>query len=293
MNRNIKKVLKNITQGTSRFFQDLFQTLVSLLRISLLGSVKVARTSRRYPSLKENTSCCVLGTGPSLKDDFDNERVRTGEVDIMCVNMFCSSPLFKTLKPRFYFLIDGAYFAPKTERHKQMVKTIIDVFNDVDWEMYLFVSASAVSGGNLLKGINNPRIQIKRLNSAEFGGFVGLRHWIYRHRLGMPRCQTVINFALCAAINMGYDNIYLYGADHTWTRDLFVDEDNVVCYGDRHVYNKDLTVVKKEGSFARLLDSFSSMFKSHYMIEKYAMATGTKIWNCSSDSFLDAYERIK
>lgn len=293
MNKKVKNGISNLVFGISSFFGNIAQTIVSIMRISVLSSLKVARESQSYTELKVYKCCCVLGTGPSLNDDFENERVRTEEVDIMCVNMFCTSPLFKTLKPRFYFIIDGAYFAPKTERHKQMVKTIIDVFNDVDWDMYLFVSNSTVSGGNLLKSINNPNIMIKRLNSAEFGGFVGMQRWVYCHRLGMPRCQTVINFALCAAINMGYDNIYLYGADHTWTRDLFVDEDNVVCYGDRHVYNKDLTVVKKEGTFARLLDAFSNMFKSHYMIEEYAKSVGIKIWNCSSDSFLDAYERIK
>ena len=118
-------------------------------------------------------------------------------------------------------------------------------------------------------------------------------HWAYRHLLGMPRCQTVVNFALCAAINMGYENIYLYGADHTWTRDLFVDDDNVVCYGDRHVYNKNLTVIKKEGNFAQLLDAFSKMFKSHYLIEDYSKSVDVKIWNCAGDTFLDAYERLK
>ena len=92
---------------------------------------------------------------------------------------------------------------------------------------------------------------------------------------------------------MRYENIYLYGADHTWTRDLFVNEDNVVCYGDRHVYKKDLTIIKKDGSFANLLDAFSNMFKSHYKIEEYSKIENVKIWNCSSDTFLDAYERLK
>ena len=92
---------------------------------------------------------------------------------------------------------------------------------------------------------------------------------------------------------MGYKNIYLYGADHTWTRDLFVDDDNVVCYGDKHVYNKNLTVIKKKEKFAELLNQFSLMFKSHYLLEKYSNEEGVKIWNCGSDSFLDAYERLK
>ena len=109
----------------------------------------------------------------------------------------------------------------------------------------------------------------------------------------MPRCQTVVNFAIGFAINMGYENVYLYGADHTWTRDLFVDDNNVVCYGDRHVYNKNLTVVKKRDTFAHLLSQFAMMFEAHYQLEDFSKTQGVKIWNCSSDSFLDAYERMK
>lgn len=292
MNKNIKVGLNKLAKGTSYFLGKMIQTLVSLLRISVLSSITVALKSKQYSDLKLNKSCCVLGTGPSLKDDFERGNVQAKGVDIMCVNMFCISPMFKILRPRFYFLIDGAYFSPKSERHQQMVEDIINIFNSVDWDMYLVSSASSISGSLLVKSITNSHIKHLKFNSAEFNGFQCLRHWIYRHRMGMPRCQTVANFALCAAINMGYENVYLYGADHTWTRDLFVNEDNVVCYGDRHVYNKDITIIKKEGNFARLLIAFSDMFKSHYLIEKYAKSVGIKIWNCSSDSFLDAYERI-
>lgn len=293
MNKKIKDCLNNTSQVVSSFLGNLGKTFSSLLRICVLSSAKVARQSKCYSDLKLNKSCCVLGTGPSLKEDFENGRVLTVGNDIMCVNMFCSSPLFKVLKPRFYYLVDGAYFTPKTDRHKQMVDNLISVINEVDWDMYIVVSSSAVSGSKLLKSIDNKYVKVIRVNSAEFDGFRYIRHWVYRHRLGMPRCQTVVNLAICTAINLQYDNIYLYGVDHTWTRDLFVDEDNVVCYGDRHVYNKDLTIIKKEGNFARLLDAFSNMFKSHYLIEEYAQSLGIKIWNCSSDSYLDAYQRMK
>lgn len=293
MNKSFKEGLSNAVTGVSSFFNKFAQTFVSLLRISVLSSIKVAQQSKHYTELKLHKSCCVLGTGPSLKDDFENERVITEGVDIMCVNLFCTSSLFKTIKPRFYFLLDGALFAPKTERHKQMIEIIISAFNEVDWEMFLVVSSSAITGGELLKGLNNNYIKVLQLNSAEFSGFRVIRHWVYRKGIGMPRCQTVVNFAICAAINIKYENVYLYGADHTWTRDLFVDNDNVVCYGDRHVYNKELTVIKKKENFAELLKCFAMMFDAHYLIEDFSKSQGVTIYNCSSDTFLDAYERKK
>ena len=109
----------------------------------------------------------------------------------------------------------------------------------------------------------------------------------------MPRCQTVTNFALTAAVNMGYKIVYLYGADHSWTQDLRVDDENVVCYGDRHVYNTGLTIIKKENTIGHLLHQFAKMFDTHWIIKEYAEAQGCEILNCTKDSFVDAYKRLK
>ena len=292
MDKSKKRILQSVYNGLSSFFSNTGKTLSSLMRMCLLSSIPVAIKSKKYCNLKGTENCCVLGNGPSLKDDLDNRIVRYEGNDVFCVNMFCSSEFFRIIKPRFYFLIDGSYFSPTTERNKALVRELIKAFQEVDWEMFLMISTLSVSGGELLNSLNNDNIKLIKLNSTEVNGFKGFRRFFYRKRMGMPRCQTVVNFALCAAVNMDYKNIYLYGADHTWTRDLFVDKDNVVCYGDRHVYNKNLAIVKKNNNFAYLLGQFAKMFQAHYLIEDYSKSQGVKIWNCSSDTFLDAYERI-
>lgn len=289
MNKKLRDGLNVLEKRIAHFIRNLFRSCISLLRMFVLSRPGVAR---QYKEFKVSKNCCVLGNGPSLKIDFEAGRVMADGNDLLCVNMFCSSPLFRQLKPRFYFLVDGTFFSPTNEREHKLVEELKEAFATVDWDMFLVISSSAVAGSELLGNIKNKYITVLRVNSTAVDGFKGFRHWVYRHRLGMPRCQTVVNFALCTAINMGYENIYLYGADHTWTRDLFVDDDNVVCYGDRHMYNKNLTVVKKEHDFAHLLDQFSMMFKAHYLLEDYSKSQGVKIWNCASDTFLDAYERM-
>lgn len=292
MKKGTKQLLKGISESTASFFSNLKNTFISILRMCMLSSLKVARQSKKCEQLKTTKSCCILGNGPSLKDDLEHSRVRLDGNDVMCVNMFCWDPSFRVVKPRFYFLLDGAYFNPP-ERHKERVDNLITSLNNVDWDMYLMISSGTVSGSKLLRSIKNERIKIIRINSTSVSGFRGFRHWIYRHRLGMPHCQTVVNFAVCEAINMHYENIYLYGVDHTWTRDLYVDENNVVYDGVRHVYDKNLTRVKKDFNFAVKLMNIEKMFRAHYLLEEYSKSEKTKIWNCSSDTFLDAYERLK
>ena len=292
MNRNIKETINSVTKCFTMFCHQLGQTIASVLRMTVLSSIRIAFRSKRYIEFKNSSSCCVLGNGPSLKDDFENGKILIENNDIFCVNMFCASPLFTVIRPRFYFLVDVAFFYPSNDLHRSQVEALIEAFNRVDWKMYLITSSSSLSGSKLLNSITNPNVELLKLNSTAVDGFGFFRHFAYSHGLGMPRCQTVVNFALCTAINLGYKNVYLYGADHTWTRDLYVDENNTVCYGDRHVYNKNLTVIKKEGTFAHQLIQFATMFNSHYLIEDYSSSKKTKIWNCSSDSFLDAYERL-
>lgn len=291
MNKETKQTLKSFSKGIAFFISNLNSTFVSILRMCVLSSLRVAKQSKKCEHLKTTKSCCVLGNGPSLKDDLEHGRVRLEGNDVMCVNMFCWDPSFWVVKPRFYFLIDGALFNPITQRQIEKVDGIIDALNNVNWDMYLMISSGTVSGSKLLRSIKNEHIKIIRINSTSVNGFRGFRHWIYRHRLGMPHCQTVVNFAVCAAINMHYENIYLYGVDHTWTRDLYVDENNVVYDGVRHVYDKSLSHVKKDFNFATALSNFEKMFRAHYMLEDYSKSMGVKIWNCSSDTFLDAYER--
>lgn len=293
MNKETKQLLKDFSKGSASFISNLSSTFVSILRMCVLSSLKVAKKSKKCEQLKTTKSCCVLGNGPSLKDDLEHGRVRLDGNDVMCVNMFCWDASFWVVKPRFYFLIDGNLFNPTKQRQIEKVDGIIDSLNNVDWDMYLMISSGTVSGSKLLRSVNNEHIKVIRINSTSVSGFRGFRHWIYRQRLGMPHCQTVVNFAICVAINMHYENIYLYGVDHTWTRDLYVDENNVVYDGVRHVYDKNLTRVKKDHNFAKMLGQFAKMFKAHYLLEEYSKSEGVKIWNCSSDSFLDAYDRLK
>lgn len=290
MNNRLRDGLNALAKGTSTFFGNLCQTIVSVMRMWVLSSLKVARESKNYQNLRQSDMCCVLGNGPSLKQALEEGRVQLNG-DVMAVNMFCSSEFFSNIKPRFYFLVDGAYFAPKNERHTKLVDELTDKFNAIDWDMYLIVSSGSVYGG-ILQYLKNSHVKVLRMNSTTFDGFRNIRHFFYRHRMAMPRCQTVINFALGTAIAMNYRKILLYGADHTWLRDLSVNDDNIVCYGDRHVYSTGLTVIQKKDNLSKLLRQFAYMFESHELIAEYAESVGNEILNCTKGSFIDAYKRM-
>lgn len=290
MNKQLKDLIRKSYHSVDEFLFNISSSFVSLLRMLVLSRYGTAIKSKSYYKLRRSKDCTILATGPSLRKAFDSGEVTYEGNDIFVVNMFVQSSEFWTIKPRFYFLADEAFFSPQTERNEKLIRILSEAFSKVDWCMYLYVPASCVNGG-ILSSLNNENIKLLKWNISAFDGFKGICHFMYRHNLAMPKCQTVANMALVAAINMGYKNILLYGADHSWTRDLSVNDNNEVCYGDRHIYATDIQIVKKQNTIGFLLHAFAAMFDSHWKINNYAISRGVKIWNCTRGSFIDCYER--
>lgn len=286
--------LKKIVNRLGLYIDNISGTFTSCCRIVLMSSFSKAIKTKEMSEFKQSNKCCILGNGPSLVNAFRDGEVMLKECDVFCMNMFCMYEGFTTIKPTFYFLIDPDYFSPYNEfLENELNNLIYKLNNDVTWKMYLMVPNTAPKG-KLFSELKNPNIEIRYLNITAVDGFKGFRHLIYKYRMGMPKCQTVINCALTTAINMQYEVAYLYGADHSWTADLRVDDENVVCYGDRHFYEKGLKVhrYKQEFNMYTMLSAFANMFKSHYLIDVYAQHKGVKIFNCTKGSFVDAYDRF-
>ena len=123
---------------------------------------------------------------------------------------------------------------------------------------------------------------------------------LYKKYLGMPVIQNVLVGCVYLALNIGFKKIYLLGADHSWHEHIVVDDNNVLCIQDS--YNsfaagpKLSPMLHPDGKSFKVDELFlalSKMFKAHVILEGYSKTLGAKIYNVSSKSYIDAYERIK
>lgn len=286
-------LVRNIYYGSRIFLNNLGETLKALAFILFLSSVRYIKSSKNLDKTKIKKNCIVLGNGPSLKDAFKNGEVPYNDCDVLCVNLFCMSEHFWEVKPRYYLAIDGAFFAPNWDSQKDKVNYMKEAFKKIDWPMYFIIPCYAKNGG-LLENLNNPSITIVRLNTAGIEGFKHFRHFIYKSRMGMPLCQNVTNFAICSAINMSYNNIYIYGADFSWMKDMHVNDDNILCQGESHVYddNKVCKVTHFIGyKMSTVCKAWSTAFRIHEILNDYATSKGVKIYNRTRGSYIDAYPR--
>ena len=98
-------------------------------------------------------------------------------------------------------------------------------------------------------------------------------------------------------LKMGFRQIYLTGADHSWTKTLAVDDDNLVVsiqphfYKDNQAEHTRVASVYKDIRLHEILLSFHIAFRSYFFVSRYAKTIGASIFNATPGSFIDAFPR--
>ena len=116
----------------------------------------------------------------------------------------------------------------------------------------------------------------------------------------MPRPHNVLIPSLILAIQSGYKEINVVGADHSWIEELTVNENNEAMVHQKHFYDEDSSkseAMYKLGRRPRLLheilEKFVYAFRSYHFIRQFSEKKGAKIWNLTPKSFIDAFDRRK
>ncbi len=271
----------------------LFQTMVSLLSVIIFSRAFASKQMKKLAKVERNENVIILGNGPSLKPILTNKlnELLSMDADITVVNFFCSSPYFTLIKPKLYVIADSAYFRPSGEDwiEKQKEKTIEYLFN-VDWEMQLYIPASAKGSTLVQKLLPNKFITICYYNLVPVLAFTGIERFLLKKNIGMPKPENVLNGCIYLLTNLHYKNIYLLGADHTWLKEVNVNEKNEVIMGYEHFYG-DTNVVKLESTLSEWLLTQYNCFKVHDRLRAYADYMNVNVYNATKGSFVDAYER--
>jgi hypothetical protein len=253
---------------------------------------KVMLLSRRTaPLAGGGDTLIVLGNGPSLNDTMAAHADVLGRYPTLAVNFAANAPCFATLRPRYYLLADPHFFNKPDDPN---VARLIDNLNKVDFDLTLFVPASVDSR---LLTFDNPRLTLARFNAVGVEAPAAVERWLFDRRRAMPRPRNVLIPSLMVGVWLGFKNIYVVGADHSWLRTISVNDDNEVVSVQPHFYKEDdkekARVVSEYKGYRlhQILFSFYVAFKSYFAIERYAKSRGVNIYNSTPGSFIDAFER--
>ncbi len=282
----MRDILKNFYEGTIR----LMETLVSLIMVLLFSSCKVARGVSKLKDLGKGKEAYVLANGPALRRVLDRYLEMLKEKDCIVLNFFGNTEVFWRLKPKFYVLLDPSFFGGEGFAiFKEPTVKLIDNFKKVDWDMTLFVPAAKGAKKNVERRFQNNNINVVPFNATRIVGFKGFRNYMYKHNMGLPSTKNVLFPAVMRMLNMGYDHVYLYGAEFSWVKTYNVDPENGKIYTDDvHFYGNDRIYYDK-GRFCFDIGCLYEALQCTYMIQDYAEYVSRPIINRTKGSFIDAF----
>lgn len=273
---------------------EFFQKYAAIGSKSAATLLKVAVMSRRpsHACGPKEEEIIIMGNGPSLRSNLDNDMDKLKRHPLLSVNFAPNTPEFTGLRPHIHVLADGVFFAPSENPN---VEKMWENLAAVNWEMILYVPATRRK--NKLLGRLPQNITVKYFNLTPAAGAGWLTRKLFDKGLAMPRPRNVLIPSIMSAIREGYSTIRLIGADHSWSKTLWVDDDNRVMSVQPHFYkdnDKELKRVEQVGAAMHLhqmYESLSIAFRSYFDIKDYAERRGITIINSTPASFIDAFPR--
>ncbi len=241
-------------------------------------------------------SLIIMGNGPSLRDTIANHSDILKKSRTLAVNFAANADSYFDLKPNIYVLADPHFFRVESSG-KSSDPNVVRLWDNLaatDWKMTLYVPCKAKIPDSVMA---NSDIAVRRYNLTPGEGLAAPVHWLYKKGLAMPRPRNVLIASIMIALREGYRDIYIVGADHTWSRDLWVDDKNRVISVQKHFYkdnDKEFERVAQEYAGYHLHDIMNSLtiaFRSYHQIKAFADKIGAKITNCTPGSFIDAFPR--
>lgn len=226
----------------------------------------------------------ILGNGPSLNATLEHDRAALESSPLLAVNFFANSPEFRRLKPEYYVLADPHFFDNADDPN---VARLMENLAAVDWPMTLFLPVK--------KSFPNLRVEYFPMTAVE--GARRLESAAYSARLGMPRPRNVLIPSIMIGVWLGYKEIYIVGADHTWPASVSVNERNEVVTLQPHFYKEDsrelerIRTVYMRVPLHQLLESWRVAFHSYHLIQRWTESLGVHVYNATPGSFIDAFER--
>lgn len=281
----MKRIVKIFLKSIFVFFSNLFQTTKSIILLPIKTDLR-----NHVPHIEDADNLIVLANGPSLKDvlstlDFNN-------CDCCVVNDIYLSPYYKKIKPKYHVLADPLYFVQSGD--------IVPFIQEIEWDIKLFVPYTAWKKMEILREMPSQYITVVPFHHIYMKGFSIFENILFKKGLSMPGAQNVLVPSIFNAINMGYNHIYLYGADHSWTKSIRVNDVNQVCLTDSHFYDegdvklapwRKATPGREIYKMHEILTDLTTVFKSYHIIREYANLRNCSIINKTKDSFIDAFER--
>lgn len=300
----IERFKRSALTRVARSCADIASSVVSLVRLAHDFSPQRCRIPTRL-----GERLVILGAGPSLRQTLGQVKPSfASDIVFLSVNDLYRDESFCTLRPAFHVIADPIYWDDDT--YGEYAEPLSRALRAAEWSITLFMPLRAKKS-RLHDALTGSNVHVAFYRTTPIKGLPTLEYLIFRARLGIPKTQNVLVAALAIALWMNFRSIALIGADHTWHRDLSLNQQNVLMTGEFHSYGSgsQRPFLKPSGvgkSLARrtlgsadvftmreIFLAWATVHESYEKLARIARRQDARITNCSAVTFIDAFERTE
>lgn len=258
------------------------------------GCIKIAMMSRptKAPQKAQGGQIIILANGPSLRATLSEHADLLRSYPTLAVNFFANAPEYRQIRPQYYVLADPHFFRAQGLEN---VDALWRNLSSADWPMTLCIPVGRLAESR--RRLGNTSLRLATFNFVGAEGFPWFERLTYSHGLAMPRPRNVLVPAIMTAIQAGFREIYLTGADHSWLETIRVNERNEVVSVQPHFYTDSKAERERSVSEYRgyrlhdILLSFYTAFSSYHRLQRFAISRGIHIFNATPGTYIDAFPR--
>lgn len=277
---------------------------IILLFYAILAKIFLNRFEykKNYSTKKKNNKTIIIANGPSLKNDMKYVISQKKKSDFYCVNYFASHKEFKIIKPKYYAFSDPLFWRKdvNVNYRRNNIKLYKNLLK-INWQMILlcpYEGADIVS--QKLKKNKFIRVIPVKTNFFNFKT-EKLNVFALSTGIATPMFINVLILSLWDAIKRELPHIEIYGADFSAFKELEVNQKtNKVSSKFSHFYkntkaesNAGTKFYYRRKKLHQSLYSVWIAFYQMYLLSIVAKKYKIKVVNCSSNSYLDIFERQK
>ena len=215
-------------------------------------------------SKKDVKSAVFIGNS-----DFDNAtNVKKSEFIAVSNFMIFDKILFQKINPTHYFLVDPLFFCSKAERFKSFWIEI----NNQKKEFFLVVPALYIKKAKKL--VKNDKVKLCSLCLSPINGPYAFITFLTKIGLGSYKVKNVLGAFLVFCIRNNIKNIDLYGANHDWSRFMYLNQKKILCLGEGSHNSKESSSgniwYKYEDTPWRVSEAYFSLYEAFKFYEVYS-----------------------
>lgn len=265
----------------------IFNLVYKILYFLNFKRIKILKENKKVKNRVKDGRCFILGNGPSMKSQ-DLSFLK--DEAVFTVNQIARNEQFKYLHPVAHFWMDYVFFKE-------------DYQGNADPELLKCFKKAAMSAEMCFYPLEKEEFIKKNMLSQnayfikqKLKTYEGFREKIDFTKV-IPGFSTVVHYAICMALYMGYKEIYLLGCDGT----SILSSINAVLEKENCTYSyevdekekKRMEEMVKNASITDYAYSYYSSLKEYEILLKYCNRSGVKLINCTAETALDMIPKMK